>query len=174
MDFHALMQKKLGGKYGQPNFIEDNSAREDTNAKEDDKANEAAEDTDTEEDGQLTPPPKSPHRDITLTPPPKVTPEKQDKQGRKKATFKPRVQCGECDFVGLEGREMSMHKTKKHKKKKECDECHFEADISIVFRRHKIQKHQQKCQSCEFTSATPSALKIHMQAEHGGWFHDNK
>ena len=167
MDFHALMRKKLGGKYDQPKFTEDNSAREDIVAN--DNAIEVAEETDTEEDGQLTPPTKRPQLDITLTPPPKEsTPAKQDKQGKKKATFKPRVQCGDCNFVGMEGREMDMHKSKKHKKKKECDECHFVADISIVFRRHKIQKHQQKCESCEFTSATPSALKIHNQAEHGG------
>ena len=40
MDFHALMAKKLGGKYDQPKFTEDNRAREDTVA--DDKAIEAA------------------------------------------------------------------------------------------------------------------------------------
>ena len=83
------------------------------------------------------------------------------------ATFKPRVQCGECDFVGKEGREMDTHRAKKHKKK-ECDECSFVAELSIVFRRHKIQKHHQKCKSCEFTTAASSALKVHEQAEHGG------
>ena len=94
MDFHALMRKKLGGKYDQPKFTEDNSAREDIVAN--DNAIEVAEETDTEEDGQLTPPTKRPQLDITLTPPPKEsTPAKQDKQGKKKATFKPRVQCGE-------------------------------------------------------------------------------
>ena len=41
MDFHALMAKKLGGKYDQPKFTEDNRAREDTVA--DDKAIKAAE-----------------------------------------------------------------------------------------------------------------------------------
>ena len=30
MDFHALMKKKLGGKYDQPKFTDDNRAREDT------------------------------------------------------------------------------------------------------------------------------------------------
>ena len=66
MDFHALMRKKLGGKYDQPKFTEDNRAREDTMAND----NEVAEETDTEEDGQLTPPTKRPQLDITLTPPP--------------------------------------------------------------------------------------------------------
>ena len=59
MDFHALMKKKLGGKYDQPKFTEDNRAREDTGA--DDKTIEAA------EVGELTPPPKRPQLDITLT-----------------------------------------------------------------------------------------------------------
>ena len=83
------------------------------------------------------------------------------------AAFRPRVQCGECDYICKEGREMDTHRAKKHKKK-ECEECHFVAELSIVFRRHKIQKHHQKCKSCEFTTATPSALKVHEQAEHGG------
>ena len=129
MDFHALMAKKLGGKYDQPKFTDDNRAREDTVA--DDKAIEAAEVRDIEEDGELTPPPKRPQLDITLTSPlEESTPAKQDKQGKKKASFRPRVQCGNCDFVGIEGREMDMHKTKKHKKKKECDDCDFVASSS--------------------------------------------
>ena len=60
MDFHALMKKKLGGKYDQPKFTDDKRAREDTVA--DDKAIEAAEVTNTGEDGELTPPPKRPQR----------------------------------------------------------------------------------------------------------------
>ena len=126
MDFHALMAKKLGGKYDQPKFTDDNRAREDTVA--DDKGIEAAEVRDIEEDGELTPPSKRPQLDITLTPPlQESTPAKQNKQGKKKASFRPRVQCGNCDFVGIEGREMNTHKTKKHKKKKECDDLttHF-------------------------------------------------
>ena len=137
MDFHALMAKKLGGKYDQPKFTDDNRAREDTAADDnraredtvaDDKGIEAAEVRDIEEDGELTPPSKRPQLDITLTPPlQESTPAKQNKQGKKKASFRPRVQCGNCDFVGIEGREMNTHKTKKHKKKKECDDLttHF-------------------------------------------------
>ena len=64
MDFHALMKKKLGGKYDQPKFTDDNRAREDTVA--DDKAIEAAEVRDIEEEGELTPPPKRPQLDITF------------------------------------------------------------------------------------------------------------
>ena len=105
MDFHALMKKKLGGKYDQPKFTDDNRAREDTVA--DDKAIEAAEVRDIEEEGELTPPPKRPQLDITLTAPlEESTPAKQDKKGKKKASFRPRVQCSNCDFVGIEGREM--------------------------------------------------------------------
>ena len=64
MDFHALMKKKLGGKYDQPKFTDDNRAREDTVA--DDKGIEAAEVRDIEEDGELTPPSKRPQLDITF------------------------------------------------------------------------------------------------------------
>ena len=144
---------------------ENNMAKENDNNIEDDK--EGAPETDTDEDGQVTPP-RSPHLDdAMLTSPPKITTEKSKKARRMMATFKPRVQCGECDFVGKEGREMDTHRAKKHKKK-ECDECSFVAELSIVFRRHKIQKHHQKCKSCEFTTAASSALKVHEQAKHGG------
>ena len=183
MDFHSLMKKKLGGKYDQPKLAADDMAELDGMAKEDNMAmennmakekdnnieddKEGAPETDTDEDGQVTPP-RSPHLDdAMLTSPPKTTTEKSKKARRMMATFKPRVQCGECDFVGKEGREMDTHRAKKHKKK-ECDECSFVAELSIVFRRHKIQKHHQKCKSCEFTTAASSALKVHEQAEHGG------
>ena len=148
MDFHSLMKKKLGGKYDQPKLAADDMAELDDMAKEDDMAKknnmakekdnnieddkEGAPETDTEDDGQDT------HLDIMLTPPSKITPEKS-KKTRKMATFRPRVQCGECDYVGKEGREMDTHRAKKHKKK-ECDECSFVAELSIVFRRHKIKK----------------------------------
>ena len=98
MDFHSLMKKKLGGKYDQPKLAaddmakEDDMAREDDNNIEDDTAKEGAPETDPEDD-------------IMLTPPSKITPEKS-KKARKMAAFRPRVQCGECDFVGKEGREM--------------------------------------------------------------------
>ena len=144
MDFHSLMKKKLAGKYDQPKLAaddmakeddmtkENDMAKEDDNNSEDDTAKEGAPETDTEDDGQDT------HLDVMLTPPSKITPEKS-KKTRKMATFRPRVQCGECDYVGKQGREMDMHRAKKHKKK-ECEECHFVAELSIVFRRHKIPK----------------------------------
>ena len=116
MDFHSLMKKKLGGKYDQPKLAaddmaelddmakENNMAKEKDNNIEDDK--EGDPETDTNEDGQVTPP-RSPHLDdAMLTSPPKTTTEKSKKARRMMATFKPRVQCGECDFVGKEGREM--------------------------------------------------------------------
>ena len=117
MDFHALTKKKLGGKYVQPKFTDDYKDSEETVA--DSKAASAeVTDTESEEDGDLTPLSKRPQLDITLTPPPKEsTPAKQVKHGNKKASFRPRVQCGDCDFVGIEGREIDLHKTKKHRRK---------------------------------------------------------
>ena len=50
MDFHALMKKKLGGKYVQPKFTDDCKASEETVA--DNKAASAeVTDTESEEDG---------------------------------------------------------------------------------------------------------------------------
>ena len=122
MDVHSLMKKKLDGKYDQPKLAADDMAELDDMAKEDDMAKknnmakekdnnieddkEGDPETDTNEDGQVTPP-RSPHLDdAMLTSPPKTTTEKSKKARRMMATFKPRVQCGECDFVGKEGREM--------------------------------------------------------------------
>ncbi len=104
MDFHSLMKKKLGGKYDQPKLAADDMAELDDMAKENDNNieddKEGAPETDTDEYGQVTPP-RSPHLDdAMLTSPPKITTEKSKKARRMMATFKPRVQCGECDFVG--------------------------------------------------------------------------
>ena len=81
--------------------------------------------------------------------------------------MKPRVMCSQCDFVGLDGKEMEMHR-KKHETSFDCKECEFVANHKIVLRRHEISKHNKKCQSCKFTAATSAALKMHNQAEHGG------
>ena len=124
-------------------------------AKLDDKDtmdNKSSEDeTDVEESVQLTPPPKTPV-----------------KGGKRKAKLILRVSCGECDFIGIQGKEMDMHKIKKHKQKKPCDECQFEADLSIILRRHKLSKHHHKCESCEFSTRTSSALENHKRLEHEG------
>ena len=68
--------------------------------------------------------------------------------------------CSQCDFVGLDGKEMEMHR-KKH-------ETSFVANHKIVLRRHEISKHNKKCQSCKFTATSSAALKMHSQAGHGG------
>ena len=116
--FESLMRKKLGGKYVKPSFI-DNEAKPEDEAKPGDKTklddkdtleNKSSEDeTDEEESVQLTPPPKSVSDDITLTPPPKTP----VKGGKRKAKLIPRVSCGECDFIGIQGKEMDMQKIKK-------------------------------------------------------------
>ena len=164
--FESLMKKKLGGKYVKPSFIDE--AKPEDKTKLDDKdtlENKSSEDeTDEEESVQLTPPPKSVSDDITLTPPPKTP----VKGGKRKAKLIPRVSCGECDFIGIQGKEMDMHKIKKHKQKKPCDECQFEADLSIILRRHKLSKHHHKCESCEFSTRTSSALENHKRLEHEG------
>ena len=103
--FESLMKKKLGGKYVKLSFIDDeakpeNEAKPEDKAKLDDKDtmdNKSSEDeTDVEESVQLTPPPKTPV-----------------KGGKRKAKLIPRVSCGECDFIGIQGKEMDMHKIKK-------------------------------------------------------------
>ena len=96
------MKKKLGGKYVQPKFTDDYKASEETVA--DNKAASAeVTDTESEEDADLTPPSKRPQLNITLTPPPKEsTPVKEDKKGKKKASFKPRVQCGHSSVPTFE------------------------------------------------------------------------
>ena len=125
MDFDALMQKKLGGKYLKPGMGE------------------------TEDSVQ----------DVSL--PKKTT------QSKKKATLKPRIMYSQCDFIGVDGKEMEMHR-KKHEKTFDCTECTFVANYMVVLRRHQINKHNKKCQSCEFSAATSASLKMHSQAEHGG------
>ena len=104
IDFHSLMKKKLGGKYDQPKLAADDMAELDIMAKADDMAKEnnmakekdnnieddkeGAPETDTDEDGQVTPP-RSPHLDdAMLTSPPK-TPTIKSKKARVMATFKP-------------------------------------------------------------------------------------
>ena len=37
---------------------------------------------------------------------------KPKNKGQKKATFKPRVTCSQCDFVGIDGKEMDIHRKK--------------------------------------------------------------
>ena len=44
----------------------------------------------------------------------------------------------------------------------------FEADLSINLRRHKLNKHHHKCESCEFSTRTSSALENHKRLEHEG------
>ena len=135
MDFDALMSKKLGGKYLKPSHVE----------------KKVQENVESAKDGE---------DEIILTPPPKEIPTKTQNLGPKKATLKPRVMCSQCDFVGLDGKEMEMHR-KKH-------ETSFVANHKIVLRRHEISKHNKKCQSCKFTATSSAALKMHSQADHGG------
>ena len=90
------------------------------------------------------------------------------KGGKRRAKLVPRVSCGECDFIGIQGKEMDVHKIKKHKQKKPCDECQLEADLSIILRRHNLNKQYYKCESCEFSTRTVSALKNHKRSEHEG------
>ena len=142
MDFDALMSKKLGGKYLKPSQVEKKVQEHVGSAK----------------DGE---------DEMVLTPPPKEIPTKTQNLGPKRATLKPRVMCSQCDFVGLDGKEMEMHR-KKHETSFDCKECEFVANHKIVLRRHEISKHNKKCQSCKFTAATSAALKMHNQAEHGG------
>ena len=73
MDFDALMQKKLGGKYLKPGRGEPEDSAKD------------------------------------------VTPAKKPTQEKKRATLKPRVECSLCDFVGVVGKEMEMHRNKHEK-----------------------------------------------------------
>ena len=125
MDFDALMQKKLGGKYLKPGRGEPEDSAKD------------------------------------------VTPAKKPTQEKKRATLKPRVECSLCDFVGVVGKEMEMHRNK-HEKTFDCTECTFVAKYKVVLRRHQQSKHNKKCQSCDFSAATSASLKMHSQAEHGG------
>ena len=92
---------------------------------------------------------------------------KPKNKGQKKATFKPRVTCSQCDFVGIAGKEMDIHR-KKHDRSFNCEECQFVAKFRIVLRRHQIKEHNKKCHHCDFSAATSASLKMHSQAEHGG------
>ena len=92
---------------------------------------------------------------------------KPKNKGQKKATFKPRVTCSQCDFVGIDGKEMDIHR-KKHDRSFNCEECQFVAKFRIVLRRHQIKEHNKKCHHCDFSAATSASLKMHSQAEHGG------
>ena len=92
---------------------------------------------------------------------------KPKNKGQKKATFKPRVTCSQCDFVGIDGKEMDIHR-KKHDRSFNCEECQFVAKFRIVLRRHQIKEHNKKCHHCDFSAATSASLKMHIQAEHGG------
>ena len=140
MDFDALMRKKLGGKYDKP--IE----------------NEVPKNMDSVKEGQ---------EEIILTPPPKESQAKTQNRGQKKATFKPRVTCSQCDFVGVAGKEMEIHR-KKHETSFDYSECQLVSNYKVVLRRHEIGEHNKKCESCQFTAATSASLKMHSQAEHGG------
>ena len=64
---------------------------------------------------------------------------KPKNKGQKKATFKPRVTCSQCDFVGIDGKEMDIHR-KKHDRSFNCKECQFVAKFRIVLRRHQIKE----------------------------------
>ena len=136
------MSKKLGGKYLKPSHVE----------------KKVQENVESAKDGE---------DEIILTPPPKEIPTKTQNLGPKRATLKPRVMCSQCDFVGLDGKEMEMHR-KKHETSFDCKECEFVANHKIVLRRHEISKHNKKCQSCKFTATSSAALKMHSQADHGG------
>ena len=92
---------------------------------------------------------------------------KPKNKGQKKASFKPRVKCSQCDFVGIDGKDMDIHR-KKHDRSFNCDECQFVAKFRIVLRRHQIKEHNKKCHHCDFSAATSASLKMHSQAEHGG------
>ena len=92
---------------------------------------------------------------------------KPKNKGQKKATFKPRVTCSQCDFVGIDGKEMDIHR-KKHDRSFNCEECQFVAKFRIVLRRHQIKEHNKKCHHCDFSAATSASLKMHSQAEYGG------
>ena len=92
---------------------------------------------------------------------------KPKNKGQKKATFKPRVTCSQCNFVGIDGKEMDIHR-KKHDRSFNCEECQFVAKFRIVLRRHQIKEHNKKCHHCDFSAATSASLKMHSQAEHGG------
>ena len=92
---------------------------------------------------------------------------KPKNKGQKKATFKPRVTCSQCDFVGIDGKEMDIHR-KKHDRSFNCEECQFVAKFRIVLRRHQIKEHNKKCHHCDLSAATSASLKMHSQAEHGG------
>ena len=48
-----------------------------------------------------------------------VTPAKKPPQEKKKATLKPRVKCSQCDFVGVDGKEMDVHR-KEHENTFDC------------------------------------------------------
>ena len=143
MDFDAFMQKKLGGKYLKPIQAETEVADI------------------IESDKDLA-------EEIILTPPPKGTPPKKQTKGKKRASFKPRVMCSQCDFVGIDGKEMETHRREKHEQTFDCNECTFVATYKVVLRRHKITEHNQKCKSCDFSAATSASLKMHKQAEHDG------
>ena len=43
-------------------------------------------------------------------------PSKKTPQEKKKATLKPRVKCSQCDFVGVDGKEMDVHRKEREKK----------------------------------------------------------
>ena len=73
----------------------------------------------------------------------------------------------QCDFVGIDGKEMDMHR-KKHDSSFNCKECQFVAKFRIVLRCHQIKEHNKKCHACDFLAATSATLKMHSQAEHGG------
>ena len=146
--FESLMRKKLGGKYVKPSFIDDEAKPEDKTklanktklddktkldgmAKLDDKdtqdikSSEDGDKADGEKSGQLTPPPKSVSNDITLTTPAPPKTSTPVEGGKRRANLVPRVSCGECDSIGIQGKEMDVYKIKKHKQKKPCDECQF-------------------------------------------------